>query len=149
MTKEREVLNEFMESCFYSILDSEKKALEPLAHGELTLKEIHLIDTVFKLKQIGQNNFSNVANKLGITLGTLTTAFSKLERKGYLKKEQLLVDMRVYYIIPTPLAKKIHEEHTKWHERLIDNVLNAVPEKDLQYFISAFKSLNELFKQKK
>ena len=148
MTNEREVFNEFMENCFYAILDSEKKALEPLTNGELTLKEIHLIEKVINLKKVGQNIFSKVANKLGITLGTLTTAFSKLEKKGYLKKEQLLVDMRMYYIVPTPAAEAIYKEHLKWHEKLVDSVLAVVPEKDLKNFINAFRSLTEFFKRK-
>lgn len=142
------ILNEFMEECFYSILDSEKRSLESLANGKLTIKEIHLVDMVFRSQKIGDNNFSRIADKLGITLGTLTTAFNKLEKKGYLKKERYLIDNRVYYITTTSLAEKILKEHGKWHEKLVSSVLQVVPEKDRDNFINAFKSLTEYFRKK-
>jgi len=144
---EKTVLNEFMEECFYSILESERKALEPPTNGELTMKEIHLIAIVFKLQQIGENNFSRIANKLGITLGTLTTAFNKLEKKGYLKKEKYLIDNRVYYVTTTPLAEKVYTAHTKWHDELAETVFNVIPESDKANFVNAFKKLTEHFKQ--
>lgn len=143
-----EVLNEFMEECFYSILDYEKRILEPLVNGKLTIREIHLVDMVSRLQKIGDNNFSGIADKLGITLGTLTTAFNKLEKKGYLKKERYLIDNRVYYITTTPLAEKVLSEHAKWHEKLIESVQQVVPEKDLDNLINAFKSLTEYFRKK-
>ena len=142
MASEREILNEFIAKSLYSVFDAEKRFLETCTNGELTSKEIHLLEAVFNAQKIGNNNFSFVANKLGITLGTLTTAVSKLERKKYLKKERFIIDQRVYYIVPLPKAAKVHELHMKWHEKIIDDTLKCIPEKDLPVFVNALNNLS-------
>ena len=142
------VLNEFMVSCFYSILSDEERALESLTNGKLTIKEIHFIEAVFKTQKTGANTFSNIANMLGVALGTLTKAFLKLESKGYLAKIQDKNDKRIFYIVPTRIAQVINDEHTKWHQKLIEDVVATIPEKDLENFIDGMKNLCEFFKKK-
>lgn len=145
MTNEQTQLNDFMVNTFYKILEAERRALE---FNGLTLKEIHLIDAVYNLQKVGQNNFSSVAGALGITLGTMTSAFAKLERKGYLKKTKYLVDQRIFYITCTPKCESVHKAHTAWHEKLIDNVLKFMPGREMVVVIDAFRGLEELVKTK-
>ena len=147
MSKDHEILNQFMVDIFYSILNKEEKALEYLSNGKLTLKEIHVIEAVFKALRGGQNTFSGVAGILGISLGTLTEAFSKLEKKGYLTKERDEVDKRVFYIMPTPIAQMIDAEHTRWHREMIDSIVKAVPETDLANFVNSMQKLGEFIKR--
>lgn len=149
MSKEREILNDFMVSCFYSILEQEEKALLPVFGNKLSLKEIHLISTVYDLQKIGNNNFSRVANKLGVTLGTLTASFSKLEKKGYLKKEKYLIDNRVFYITPTKLADKVHKEHQDWHTSLLDGIIRTLPQNDLENLTKSLEQLSTFIKNLK
>ena len=141
MGNKHEVLNEFMVDCFYSILRDEEQALESLSNGKLSLKEIHVIEAVFKTQKTNSNTFSNIANMLRVKLGTLTESFSKLEKKGYLTKEQDKIDKRVYYIVPTRLGEMINTEHTKWHQELIANVVKTIPEDDIPIFIDGMKNL--------
>ena len=115
-------------------------------NGKLTLKEIHVIEAVFKTMKTGDNNFSNIANMLGITLGTLTTAFAKLNQKGYLLKERHPQDKRIYYIIPTRLAEMINDEHTKWHEKLVNGVVTTLPEDELKSLVEVLKHLETFLK---
>jgi DNA-binding MarR family transcriptional regulator len=146
MSKEEELLHEFMEDTFYSILYEEENALEYLTDGKLSLKEIHLIEAVFKTQKADANTFSGIAAALRISLGTLTESYKKLEKKGYLKKEQDKNDKRVFYIVPTFIAKIINDEHTAWHKKLIDNVLKTIPEPEIENFVGAIKSLRDFFK---
>jgi len=136
-----------MEDTFYWILYEEEKALEHLSNGKLTLKEIHLLEAVFKAQKFGNNSFSNIANSLRITLGTLTESYKKLEKKGYLSKEQDKKDKRIFYIVPTPIAQMINDEHTKWHKSLINAMIKTIPEDDLPNFILAIKNLRDFFKK--
>ena len=146
MAKGSEEINNFMVSCFYSILYSEEKSLEAMSNGKLTLKEIHVIEAVYKTMETGDNNFSNIANMLKVTLGTLTTAFSKLEQKGYLIKERHPHDKRIFYVIPTRLAELINNEHKAWHQRLVDGVVKTLSDDELQHFVVALKQLATFFK---
>jgi len=141
MTKEQCEINDFMERCFYLILAKERTHME--AGVDLTLREIHVIDAVDRAQATAQNNFSNIASKIGVTLGTLTTAFSKLERKGYLRKEQKLIDHRVFYITPTPKAKPILEKHSAWHRALVESISKAVSPADLGGFMAGLQSIEK------
>ena len=145
---QREKLNEFFVSCFYSILDAEQKALESISNGKLSLKEIHVIEAVFKAKTQGKNTFSHIASVLNIVLGTLTTSFTRLEKKGYLTKRQDQNDKRVFYIEPTPLGHFVNESHDKWHQRMVDGIIKTISEKDLDDLIHALEVLDTFFKEK-
>ena len=144
---QREKLNEFFVSCFYSILDAEQKALDSITNGKLSLKEIHVIEAVFKAKARGQNTFSYIASVLNIVLGTLTTSFTRLEKKGYLTKRQDKNDKRVFYIEPTPLADFVNDSHTEFHERMVDGIIKTISEKDLDDLIHALDVLDKFFKE--
>ncbi len=142
----REDLNTFFVECFYSILKAEERALESISNSALTLKEIHVIEAVFKCMSEGKNNFSQVAEMLDVTLGTLTASFSKLEKKGYLMKQQAEFDKRNFYIIPTRLAEMVNEEHTRFHEKMVDGIAASLNEQDAQNMIKALKELARYFK---
>lgn len=140
--KKGDRINEFMVTCFYAVLSAEEKALESISNGKLTLKEIHLIEAVFKTMEAGENNFSMISSFVGVTLGTLTTAYAKLEQKGYLTKERDKNDKRVYYIIPTRLAEMVHKEHVAWHERLVAGIIKRLPAHELENLEIALEHLS-------
>ena len=142
-----QALNDFMVLCFNNILTAEERALEFLSNGKLSIKEIHMIDAVFRAKERGENNFSTIAGMLGVTLGTLTAMFSRLESKGYLVKERDTNDKRVFFIVPTPLATIINEHHAKWHERLVQGVIKHVPERELDNLIGTLENLAGFIKK--
>lgn len=143
----REKINNFFINCFYSILGAEERAMEAISNDKLSLKEIHLIEAVFKAKATGENNFSTIAKLLRITLGTLTTSFSKLEKKGYLVKEQHKNDKRVYYIEPTRLAELINNEHTAFHQQMVDGIIESLSEPEQGQLTDALKVLEDFFNE--
>ena len=143
----REELNSFFVSCFNSILRAEEKALESISNGKLTIKEIHFIEAVFKAQAVQENCASTIANLLGVTLGTLTTSFSKLEQKGYLYKEQDRNDKRIFYIVPTRLAELVNKEHTAFHEKMVDKVVKLFPEEKTENLVEILKTLDKFFSE--
>lgn len=145
----RSDLNTFFVSCFYTILGAEERSLEAITNYKLSLKEIHVIEAVFKSLKSNENNFSTIAKLLNITLGTLTTAYAKLEKKGYLTKKQDTKDKRVYFIYPTRLAELINEEHTNFHERMIDGIIATLDPTEQANLTSALKKLENFFKELK
>jgi len=147
MSRDHEILNDFMVDIFYSILNKEEKDLEYLSNGKLTMREIHVIEAVFKTLKTKTNTFSGIASLLKISLGTLTESFNRLQKKGYLTKEQDQTDKRIFYIVPTPIAQMVNDEHTKWHKKLIDNIITTVPDEILADFIGAMQKLGEHLKK--
>jgi DNA-binding MarR family transcriptional regulator len=143
----KKTLNAFFVNCFYTIMAEEERALESLSNGKLSLKEIHVIEAVFKAKAEGENenNFSGVAKILGITLGTLTASFSRLEKKGYLFKRRDEKDKRVYYIEPTRLATLINGEHTAFHQKMIEDIIENLSPDEIAHLTAALKTLDKFF----
>ena len=90
-------------------------------------------------------SFSTIAKYLGVTFGTLTSSFSRLESKGFLYKEQSEEDKRIYHIHPTPIAKVIYDEHAAFHERMIDSVLNLLTKEEIETLAGSLKKLDEFF----
>ena len=139
-------LQDFFVNCFYSILSTEEKALESFSNGELSLKEIHLIAAVFKTRAAKKNNFSTVARVLKITLGTLTTSFSKLQKKGYLTKVPHEADKRIFFIEPTKKAEIIHAQHIIFHEKMLAGIVSSVSDDQLENIIESLQKLELFFK---
>ena len=139
-------LHDFFINCFYSILSTEERALESFSKGELTLKEIHFIAAVFRTKIAGKNNFSTIARILRVTLGTLTTSFARLEKKGYLTKTQHETDKRVFFIEPTEKADRIHVEHEKFHDKMMRGIVESVSEEKMDELIESLEKLDKFFK---
>ena len=142
-----EKLNDFLVSCFYSILWAEEKALGPVSNNTLSIKEIHVIDAVCKAKTKNKNTFSHIANILNITLGTLTTSFARLQRKGYLAKRQDATDKRVYFIEPTELGIFINKKHDEFHKKMVEGIIELLPEKELDNLVSSLGVLETFFRQ--
>ena len=137
-----EKLGNFFVSCFYSVLDAEEKAIEAITKGKLSLKEVHVIEAVINAQKSNENNFSNVAKLLDITLGTLTISFNRLQKKGYLYKEQNQTDKRVYHIFPTREAEIINEQHAAFHKKMIDGIVQRMPGKDIDNLADALEALS-------
>ncbi|MDR1698083.1 MAG: MarR family transcriptional regulator [Erysipelotrichaceae bacterium] len=138
-------LNSFFVDCFYSILRAEERVLSNLSQRKLSLKEIHVIDAVFCERKVHRNSFSNIAKTLGITLGTLTTSFNRLERKGYLMKKRDETDKRIFYIDLTPLGELINEEHLRFHDTIVDQITKRLDQKELDCLTKALDILNKYF----
>ena len=140
-------LEDFFIKCFYTILSTAEKSIEAMSEGELSLKEMRLIDAVYKTA--GNNNFSTVANTLGVTLGTLTTAYTRLEKKGYLYKVQDDGDKRVFYIEPTPHGAEMYKQYKLFHEKMFANITKTISEPEMETLIEALQKLDKFFASQK
>ena len=143
-----EKLNAFFVDCFNSILTREERALEPLFGGRLSLKEIHVIEAIYQAKETGENNFSSVAKALGVTLGTLTASFSRLQQKGLLYKVRGENDKRVYYIEPTEKSEKINDAHKKFHRKMVEGIADSLSNEELNNLVGSLKTLSKFFLSK-
>ena len=143
---EKEQINKFFVDCFYSILSAEERVLEPLCRGNLSIKEIHVIEAVYLSKKSGENNFSSIAKRLGVTLGTLTASFSRLEQKGLLYKVRDDDDKRVFFIELTPFGEEINEAHLKFHGQMVDGIVTRLSQEELGHLVFALDRLGDFFK---
>jgi len=72
------VLNELLVTIFNDILEIEQTALQEGVLKDLSVTEIHTIEAI---GMYHPRTMTEVANDLNITVGTLTTAITKLVKK--------------------------------------------------------------------
>ena len=91
-----ESINKLFVHLFNDILELEEKAVITEEFKDLTNNDMHIIEAV----GLGEGDkMSNIARKLGITVGSLTTSMNALVNKKYVLRERSEEDRRVVNIL--------------------------------------------------
>lgn len=148
MESHGEVLNRFLVDVFDEILKTEENSLAS-AEGDLSLRELHLIEEVCRAVDEGRDNRSTaIAAAQRVTAGTLTTAVTLLEKKGYLERRRDERDKRVVRIYPTGLARAADARHAAFHREMVEEVLSVLTEEEAVVFVRALGSVAAFFRRK-
>ena len=90
----REVINDVLVHLFNEIMELEEQAIITEEYKDITNNDMHIIEAV----GLGGNKMSDIAAKLNITVGSLTTSMNSLVKKGYATRERSEQDRRVVFI---------------------------------------------------
>lgn len=144
----KEELNRFLVEVFDEILKTEETCLAG-AFQDLSLRELHLIEEVCRAVDNERDNRATaIAAAQRVTAGTLTTAVSLLEKKGYLERRRDDRDRRAVRIWPTEKARKADRIHAAFHREMVDEIMNALSGQEVEVLASALKSLTHFFQDK-
>jgi DNA-binding MarR family transcriptional regulator len=148
MENSRPALNHFLVDVFNEILKTEEACVADSGFSDLSLREMHVIEAVSALAETNGNSAAEVASALRITAGSLTTAVSLLERKGYLTRFRDDKDKRVVRIVPTDSGREANRVHKAFHEEMVGYVLTALSPEEAVLFVRSLKSVSDFFKLK-
>ena len=101
-------LDELLSSTFNSILRIEERSLNNRLTEGLSIAELHTICAVGLHEA---NPMKVIANRLGITLATLTVMINKLEKRSYVKRERSETDRRQVLVALTAKGRKAMRAH--------------------------------------
>lgn len=147
MEKIKQDINIFLVDAFNSLLQIEEDFLAKGRFKNITVKEMHLIDTVVNMKE---NNIAKyIARRLNITQSSLTTAVSTLEKKGMLIRKSDEKDKRIVKIYPTEKAMQVYQLHREFHREMVDVVTQKLSRQELDAFVSGLNKVREFFDSKK
>ena len=90
MVAAKKMINELLVDVFNHILSIEGSQLRKMG-VTLSMNEVHVIEAI-SLTEIP--TMTNVAKRLRITVGTLTTSMSRLVEKGFTKRHREIEDKR-------------------------------------------------------
>ena len=147
MEKFKQDINSFLVDAFNSLLQIEEDSLAKGPFKNITVKEMHLIDTVVNMKD--NNIAKNIARKLNITQSSLTTAVNTLEKKGMLIRKADEKDKRIVKIYLTEKAMEVYLHHKEFHRELVDVVTNKLSSQELDAFVSGLNKVRGFFDSKK
>jgi len=139
------VLNELLVDTFNDILTIEQSALKSGKLNDLSVTEVHTIDTI---GMYNPRTMSEVAGDLGITVGTLTTAINNLVKKGYVQRQRCENDRRVVKVILTRKGKLAYRVHEKFHSDMIAATIEDLSEEEEKILTTALSKLNTFFTNK-
>lgn len=109
------------------------------------MTEIHVLEAI-KLSDIP--TMTNVANRLRVTVGTLTTSIHTLVKKGYVLRTRGVEDKRVVNLKLTDLAKEALVIHDRFHDEMIDSALKDLNLSEDEVLIKSLEGVKEYFKNR-
>lgn len=144
MSKTKDLVNELLVEVFNHILSIEEKTLKN-SGIELSMTEIHVLEAI---KETNPPTMSNIAQKLRVTVGTLTTSVATLVKKDYVLRKRGVEDKRVVFIELTEDALNVLKIHDNFHDEMIESVFKDLKIEEDEVLIKSLEKVNEYFKNK-
>jgi DNA-binding MarR family transcriptional regulator len=114
---------------FYEKLSSWEHAV--VKDSELTPGQMHAIEIIGHEKSL---RMKELAEKLGVTTGTLTVTVDKLERRGLLERRPHESDRRSYRVVLTEAGGKHFASHQEYHLQLTGEIAAVLSSEELEVF---------------
>ncbi len=141
-TEAREIINEVLVHLFNEIMKLEEKAIITEEFSDITNNDMHVLEAV----GLKGNNMTAIANRLNITVGSLTTAMNALVKKHYVERNRSEKDRRIVNITLTEKGLAAYYHHARFHEQMTDAMMEKLDEEQARILASALDDLSDFFK---
>ncbi|MFI3252184.1 MAG: MarR family transcriptional regulator [bacterium] len=111
----------------------------------LSITEVHVIEAIDKVEV---KTMGNIARKLRVTLGTLTTSMDRLVKKGFVKRVYDENDRRKVLIELLDDGIEVLKEHTKFHEEMLEKLFLDTTIQEDELLINSLNNISQFFKDK-
>jgi DNA-binding MarR family transcriptional regulator len=85
----------------------------------LSPAQIHTVEIIGHNKDM---RMKELAERLGVTTGTLTVGVDKLEKLGLVERKPHKSDRRSWLIVLTGEGEKMYEQHHKFHQQFTNEI---------------------------
>lgn len=138
------LLSELLINLFTNVMDAEAKAVITEEFKDITNNDLHIMEAIGIEEP---RKMSDIARKLNVTAGTLTTNINSLEDKGYIVRERSNQDKRVVCVILTEKGRKAFFHHRDYHKRMIRTIVKDLKEDEKEVLIRCLRTLNHFLEQ--
>ncbi|MBU1145503.1 MAG: MarR family transcriptional regulator [Firmicutes bacterium] len=143
MTEAKRIINELLVEIFNRILAIEGEALKQQGI-KLSMSEVHVLEAI---SNVDEPTMTNISSKLGITVGSATTAINTLVQKGYVNRERDDLDRRKVLITLNSRANEVLQVHSVFHQKMIDSVFEDLKIEEDEVLIASLKRVSSYFKK--
>lgn len=144
MDQRAEMINQVMVHLFNDLMRIEENTLCRGQEKALSIREIHIIEAVCAAGS-EDNTMTALAQRLRVTVGSLTVAVTTLVRKGYLIRERSRIDKRRIHVLPTEEGLRVDGLHRDYHAQMTQAVMQAVEPEALDVFLQGLEAVNNYF----
>lgn len=136
-------VNEILVDIFNDISDIERNDVAVGEFADITYNDMHIIDAI----GLGKGRMmTEIARRLKITVGSLTTSMNSLVKKGYVTRERSEEDRRVVYIYLTEKGVRAYHRHADFHQRMIEAAIHDLKEEEIPVLMKCLDGLCGFFK---
>ena len=139
-------INNYMVSIFNDVLMIEERTLQSSQFKDVSIKEMHTIEAIGMYQE---HTTSQVARKLGITVGTLTVSVNNLVRKGYVNRVRNNEDRRVVKLALTKKGRLLYRLHDKFHRDMVRETIEEMSEEEAKILMRGLKNLHGFLERTK
>lgn len=144
MKTAKQVINELLVEVFNHILSIEGETLRNKG-VTLSMNEVHVLEAISKTEE---PTMTNIANRLRVTVGTLTTAMNRLVAKGYASRIREKEDKRKVIVSLTKKGQEVLDIHNQFHEEMLDATFADMKLDEDEVLLQSLENLSEYFKRK-
>jgi DNA-binding MarR family transcriptional regulator len=133
-------LNEIVVKLFNNVMDIEEKAIITDEFKDITNNDMHIIEAIGIDEP---RKMSDIAKRLNVTVGTLTTNMNSLEKKDYIIRQRSSTDKRVVLVTLTDKGRKAFFHHRDFHKKMIKAIVGGLDEEEMRVMIKCLTNLNK------
>jgi DNA-binding MarR family transcriptional regulator len=108
----------------------------------LSPTQMHAVEIVGHHESL---RMKELAEKMGITTGTLTVMVDRLEKNGLVLRQPHPTDRRSYVIILTELGRELFQEHQQMHDLLTEELTSSFFDDEIHQLKSYLERLVQRF----
>ncbi|QGY38702.1 MarR family transcriptional regulator [Pseudodesulfovibrio cashew] len=108
----------------------------------LTLPQVHALEILGTHEAL---RMKELAEKMGVTTGTLTVLADRLEKAGMVRRKPHEEDRRSILVELTDSGRTIFEQHDELHNQLTRDITAKLTERERRALASALEKMNREF----
>lgn len=108
----------------------------------LSLSQMHILEILGVHKAL---RMKELAERMGVTTGTLTVLVDKLEQNELVRRIPHDTDRRSILVEPTEAGQALFREHDELHDRLTEDITAGLAPEERQALESALEKMNREF----
>ena len=144
MRRSKDVINELLVEVFNHILSIEGQTLKERG-VRLSMSEVHVLEAI---NNSDTKTMGDVARKLRITLGTLTTSIDVLVRKKHVIRTRAQDDKRKVLLQLTDVAFDVLRVHDGFHDEMVESMITDLNIEKDEALVKSLENISNYFKQK-
>ncbi len=144
MVSPKDVINELLVDVFNHILSIENEVLKKRGI-RLSMTEVHVLEAI---RNAEIPTMGNVAQKLRVTLGTLTTSVNVLVRKNFVYRYRDEADRRKVFLKLNESALEVLRIHDEFHDEMISSMFSDLELEKDEVLMKSLENISNYFKQK-
>lgn len=95
----------------------------------LSPAQMHTVEIIGHNKNM---RMKELAERLGVTTGTLTVGVDKLEKRGLVERKAHKKDRRSWLIVLTDKGKKMYAQHHKFHQQFTNEISRELSSEQIE-----------------